>query len=211
MAGLKVSDVTDACTTVVKFDKFMNKLNTIVDEVPPIKQPMRFGNKAFRDWHALLCVETDTFLADILPEEIASSSIELAPYIWDMFGNITRIDYGTGHELNFIIFFHLLLELKVIEQKDLRAVVLVGFVGYIRVMRKLQTVYMLEPAGSASSLIILFSAIFSYTLFLQVAWGVGFGRLSLFTILLRIRATIQATRNQTLRYSQQRNFKRILQ
>ena len=36
-------------------DKLTGILDTLlawVDEVPPVKQPMRFGNKAFRTWHA---------------------------------------------------------------------------------------------------------------------------------------------------------------
>ena len=29
----------------------LEKLDTIIDETPPIQQPQRFGNKAFRTWH----------------------------------------------------------------------------------------------------------------------------------------------------------------
>ena len=65
-----------------------------------------------------------------------------------MFGNPNRIDYGTGHELNFVLFFYILWKLQLIElDKDLQAVVLIGFVSYIKTMRKLQVIYMLEPAG----------------------------------------------------------------
>jgi hypothetical protein len=73
--------------------------------------------------------------------------VEISPYILDMFGNTTRIDYGTGHELNFVILIYLLLKLQLVERSDLPAAILIGFVSYIRVMRKLQTIYMLEPAG----------------------------------------------------------------
>ena len=37
-----------------KFDHivvFLEDLDTLIDEVPPLKQPMRFGNKAFKTWH----------------------------------------------------------------------------------------------------------------------------------------------------------------
>ena len=40
-----------------KFDKlvdFLNDLDKLIDEVPPLKQPMRFGNKAFKTWHEQL-------------------------------------------------------------------------------------------------------------------------------------------------------------
>lgn len=125
----------------------MNILGEIIDSIPPIQQPMRFGNKAFRIWHERLAIETENFLVDILPAAISSSSVEIAPYILDMFGNTTRIDYGTGHELNFVILIYLLLKLQIVERSDLPAAILMGFVSYIRVMRKLQTIYMLEPAG----------------------------------------------------------------
>jgi len=127
----------------------MTTMSTAVDEIPPLKQPMRFGNKAFKQWHERLIVETSKFLSDVLPPSSLESTIkELSPYILDMFGNPTRIDYGTGHELNFVLFFYILWKLQLIElDKDLQAVVLIGFVSYIKTMRKLQVIYMLEPAG----------------------------------------------------------------
>lgn len=138
-------------TPVNEFCAFMERLYMLVDEIPPIKQPMRFGNKAFRDWHSQMLKESDAFLFCLLePFGKTDASIELAPYIGDLFGNPTRIDYGTGHELNFAVFFLLLSKIGVLSDSkaDLSALVTKGFVSYIRVMRKLQTVYMLEPAGS---------------------------------------------------------------
>ena len=29
----------------------LNKLDNWVDEIPPIQQPQRFGNKAFKTWY----------------------------------------------------------------------------------------------------------------------------------------------------------------
>ena len=145
--SLKISDCPPPNPVITKLDAFMSILEEILDSIPPIQQPMRFGNKAFRIWHDRLAIETEIFLIDILPPAISNSSVEISPYILDMFGNTTRIDYGTGHELNFVILIYLLLKLKIIERSDLPAAILVGFVSYIRVMRKLQTVYMLEPAG----------------------------------------------------------------
>jgi hypothetical protein len=31
--------------------EFIAGLARLLDEIPPIEQPMRYGNKAFRDWH----------------------------------------------------------------------------------------------------------------------------------------------------------------
>ena len=69
-------------------------------------------------------------------------------YLRDAFGNQTRIDYGTGHETCFVVWLFCLSKLELIKQDDMAAVVLRVFTRYLTLMRKLQTVYMLEPAGS---------------------------------------------------------------
>ncbi len=135
---------------VVMFQTFMNRLLTLVDETPPMKQPMRFGNKAFRTWHQKLVEESDSFIRELFTEITITDKLvdELSVYLCSSFGNEVRIDYGTGHELNITVFFYCLYKLKLFVQSDLTAVILRGFSSYIRVMRKLQTTYMLEPAGS---------------------------------------------------------------
>jgi hypothetical protein len=135
-------------TIVQRFVLFMEDLFRLVEATPPIKQPMRFGNKAYRTWHENLPSHIHAFLQDILAPSHLDAEIELSPYLADMFGNATRIDYGTGHELNFALFFICLHKLGLIEERDLSAVVSKGFVAYIKTMRKLQLDYMLEPAGS---------------------------------------------------------------
>lgn len=52
VAGVKISDSIDVSPSVMKFVNFFERLLLLVSEIPPIKQPMRFGNKAFRTWHA---------------------------------------------------------------------------------------------------------------------------------------------------------------
>ena len=36
---------------VKQLTEFIRNMQIWIDEIPPIKQPMRFGNKAFRLWH----------------------------------------------------------------------------------------------------------------------------------------------------------------
>ena len=79
----------------------LHAMATWVDEIPPLQQPMRYGNKAFRAWHARLARESGATCERIAG---AAAAIELAPYLCESFGNGTRIDYGTGHETTFIIF-----------------------------------------------------------------------------------------------------------
>ena len=146
--GMKLSSEFDCSEPIQKFITFMTQLSTMIDQVPPIQQPMRYGNKAFRDWHLQLISRTNEFLADLLPTHLKGAAMELAPYINQAFGNETRIDYGTGHELSIVMFFFCLFKLEIVSKKDLPAMILGGFYNYIKLMRKLQMTYMLEPAGS---------------------------------------------------------------
>jgi len=119
-----------------------------ISETPPLKQPMRFGNKAFQTWHKKIEDNIDGILAKILPEPIRGATIELKIYILDSFGSNIRIDYGTGHEMSFTIFLYCLKELGLMEPQDYESVVRNVFYRYIKLMRVLQLTYMLEPAGS---------------------------------------------------------------
>ena len=83
------------------------------------------------------------------PPPPPTAAAELAAYFSDSFGNVTRIDYGTGHELNFLVWLYLLERpLGLLNASDRVAVAIVIFQRYLTVMRKLQTTYWLEPAGS---------------------------------------------------------------
>ena len=110
---------------------------------------MRYGNKAFKQWHARLLAELPGLLAELLPDsDVQSAIIELSPYLADGFGNATRIDYGTGHETSFVAWMLAMRRLGVFVEADMPALSLRLFPRYLAVMRKLQRTYMLEPAGS---------------------------------------------------------------
>ena len=135
---------------IVHIREFFFRLHDLVSEIPPIHQPMRFGNKAFRSWKQRLVQEIPTFLEKILPSSSMSTAVmeECSHYLSESFGNDTRIDYGTGHELNVFVFFLCLFKLGIVSKDDLKDIGVDSFVAYIRTMRRLQTEYMLEPAGS---------------------------------------------------------------
>jgi len=135
-----------------KIVAFFDKLQKLTDEIPPIQQPMRFGNKAFRQWYQrVVDIEVGVFLADILtPEQQQEEgfSVELQAYLFGSFGNEVRIDYGTGHETSFAIFLFCLHRAGLVDEDSLKPLILGAFGGYLTLMRHLQLVYMLEPAGS---------------------------------------------------------------
>ncbi len=128
--------------------KILDEAEELCRESPPDDQGgSRFGNKTFRlfldkiqqraiAWHGTL------HLSD--PEAVA----EVSTYLNQSFGNRSRIDYGSGHELNFMIWLLSLYQLSVITREDFRALVLRVFVRYLEVMRLVQMTYYLEPAGS---------------------------------------------------------------
>eukprot|EP00920_Eleutheroschizon_duboscqi_P011679 GHVT01028039.1.p1 GENE.GHVT01028039.1~~GHVT01028039.1.p1 ORF type:complete len:498 (+),score=76.25 GHVT01028039.1:494-1987(+) len=147
---LKSADIpADTCSHVVR--NIVHLLDTIdmwIDDFPPVDQILRFGNIAFRNWWDRLEERGLGLLTDLLPVELGEAVVELLPYLLDSFGNRTRIDFGTGHELAFFSFLLCLWKLGAVQQSDVPDLVLRVFNRYLYLMRKLQTTYMLEPAGS---------------------------------------------------------------
>jgi len=115
---------------------------------------MRFGNKAFRTWMDKIIAAADE---DILnfgtvanPElqNFKRAVPELKAYMIDSFGSYERIDYGTGHELNFFVFLYCMCKVGVFGVEDYKVLINCVFQRYLLLMRRLQTYYYLEPAGS---------------------------------------------------------------
>lgn len=152
--------VVDTPVSAVKDDSLNQPIKSILEildeaeqlvyQNPPDDQGgSRFGNKRFRDfldkikaqaprWHQRLGVED--------PDAVA----ELSTYLKQSFGNRKRIDYGSGHELNFLVWLLCLYKLRVVtrEAGDFAPLVLRVFLRYLEVMRVVQSTYYLEPAGS---------------------------------------------------------------
>ncbi|PNH03394.1 Serine/threonine-protein phosphatase 2A activator [Tetrabaena socialis] len=126
----------------------LTRLCALVDEVPPEEQSLRYGNPAFRTWCSRLAELAPGLLGSVLPDAVRQASVELVPYLLDSFGNSTRIDYGTGHETTFVALLYCLAKLGVFGEEDRQGLGLVVFKQYLELMRKIQTTYWLEPAGS---------------------------------------------------------------
>lgn len=147
-----ISAVKDAdlSPTVKSILAILDETESLCLESPPDDQGgSRFGNKTFRvfldkvkqrspSWHATLLHNN--------PNPAAAA--ELSAYLAQSFGNRSRIDYGSGHELNFAMWLLCLHQLALLERADFPALVLRVFVRYLGVMRRVQSTYYLEPAGS---------------------------------------------------------------
>lgn len=138
----------DSSPAVKRILGILEKVEDVVRRSPPEEQgDSRFGNKGFRDfldlaaeeqaeWHKELGVSSD------------EAVMEVSTYFLQSFGNKTRIDYGSGHELNFMLWLLCLYQIRIVAPSDFRALVLQVFSRYLTLMRLIQKTYYLEPAGS---------------------------------------------------------------
>ena len=118
----------------------ISALYDAIDDTPPFDiEPgaVRFGNKAYRDWFVKMQEIVATELEKCLAS-IPGAATELTTYLSESFGNATRIDYGTGHETNFIAFCLALDKIGFLTKADDRAVVLALFNEYLLLCRRLQ-------------------------------------------------------------------------
>ncbi|KHJ32067.1 putative serine threonine-protein phosphatase 2a activator 2 [Erysiphe necator] len=139
---------TDMNVTLQKIIVILDQIQDLIERAPPVYQgDSRFGNEGFRDFLNLCAKEHESWHQQ-LGISSAAAIDEISTYILQSFGNYTRIDYGSGHELNFILWLLCLYQLGIILPTDFRALVLVVFTRYLRLMRLIQSTYYLEPAGS---------------------------------------------------------------
>ncbi|OWK10413.1 hypothetical protein Celaphus_00005159 [Cervus elaphus hippelaphus] len=146
--GKKLSFEYKVSEAIEKLVALLNTLDRWIDETPPVDQPSRFGNKAYRTWYAKLDQEAENLVATVVPTHLAAAVPEVAVYLKESVGNSTRIDYGTGHEAAFAAFLCCLCKIGVLRVDDQIAIVFKVFNRYLEVMRKLQKTYRMEPAGS---------------------------------------------------------------
>lgn len=121
----------------------MKRLYQLVDQYPPLPIDSRFGNPAFQQWFDAACITITEQLKRVLTDK--EYFVEVYEYLTHSFGNRQRIDFGTGHEAHFLAFMYCLCELKVCRLNDQ---LFVMFVEYLRMIRRVQSTYWLEPAGS---------------------------------------------------------------
>ncbi|KAJ1651822.1 Serine/threonine-protein phosphatase 2A activator 2 [Dispira simplex] len=144
---------------VAKLLSLLEDISDVIKATPPEKTDGRFGNPAFRvfydkvkanipKWVGNLLEPTDDSSAEEGQQVPTTIVSEIGRYLLESFGNRQRIDYGTGHEANFMAFLLCLDQLGRLTLADYPALVLRVFYRYLLLMRQLQFAYWLEPAGS---------------------------------------------------------------
>lgn len=147
-----IGETNDAeCDTTPVIDQLVSileRVGTFVDEHPAAdQQTSRFGKPEFKDFYDHVKKDSPELIAQI-PGLDQSAIPELTGYFTEAWGNRERIDYGSGHELNFMAFLLCLKNLNLLDKDHFKAVVLKVFLTYMKVIRRVQTMYWLEPAGS---------------------------------------------------------------
>ncbi|KAH7364158.1 hypothetical protein BKA65DRAFT_490575 [Rhexocercosporidium sp. MPI-PUGE-AT-0058] len=144
-SAIRDSDLSPAVKTILQI---LDKVQDVVERSPPEEQgDSRFGNKGFRDFLDL-AAEEHTEWHKQLGITSSTAITEISTYFLQSFGNRTRIDYGSGHELNFMLWLLCLYQLGIVTRSDFRPIVLRVFTQYLSLMRIIQSSYYLEPAGS---------------------------------------------------------------
>nr|CAG8478672.1 11251_t:CDS:2 [Entrophospora candida] len=121
--GLKLNDDCVVSVFLSNVLEILDTVNSYCNKIPPVQnEKSRFGNPAFKSFYDQISNNVAELHENL---SIPPSAIpEVSGYFVESWGNRNRLDYGTGHEANFIAWL------------------------YIEVMRNLQITYWLEPAGS---------------------------------------------------------------
>ncbi|KAI3637318.1 hypothetical protein MIR68_004643 [Amoeboaphelidium protococcarum] len=128
-------------------------------ELNPTASSHRFGHVEFRHYYQYIWDNVLEWICGQEQQQDGSSSwlagdslltenalSHILPYFLHSFGDLKRIDYGTGHELNFMVFVYALVKHQFLHLHSSLALVLLN--RYIVWMRAVQSEYWLEPAGS---------------------------------------------------------------
>jgi serine/threonine-protein phosphatase 2A activator len=88
----------------------LDEVEAIAASTPPVDNSLsRFGNPAFKDFYDKVQAASPRLhhehivkWLDVPKEDVDGIVVELTGYFGESWGNRTRVDYGSGMELNFV-------------------------------------------------------------------------------------------------------------
>jgi serine/threonine-protein phosphatase 2A activator len=105
-SAAKVDELSPAVQRVLGI---LDEAEEAVERCPPEDQGgSRFGNKSFRSFLDAIGKEYERWHRELGVNDAAAID-ELSTYFLQAFGNRSRVDYGSGHELNFIAWLYVKL------------------------------------------------------------------------------------------------------
>ncbi|KAI5283742.1 Serine/threonine-protein phosphatase 2A activator, partial [Ascosphaera aggregata] len=128
----------DAVPPVIdKVLQIISAIEGMLDKHPSLDQNgSRFGNPAFRSLFDEVEYTSPTWHKEILGLSNDEAIQELGTYLVNSLGSRKRLDYGSGHELHFMMWLFCLNQLRLLPPECFTAVVFRVFVAYLKLMRR---------------------------------------------------------------------------